>query len=125
MVLKNYSLKSNNCSLYTVILFLIISCSNTKKEYEDYNEDDFYEVQGIVTKIIPTSDVFDSPRNRDIYYDYYLWLSKPLKGEEKNIDLMINPGDGIIVLVHKDDSLINFYARRGIINSGSAGNGTD
>ena len=77
MVLKNYSLKSNNCSLYTVILFLIISCSNTKKEYEDYNEDDFYEVQGIVTKIIPTSDVFDSPRNRDIYYDYYLWLSKP------------------------------------------------
>ena len=87
------------------------------KKYEDYSEGDFYEVQGIITKVAPTSDPFDSPRKRNIFYDYHLEMNPPLKGCEKGIDLVLKPGDPIVVLVHRDDNKINFYGRFGVIDN--------
>jgi len=58
----------------TLILSLSIgfqSC-NSEKKYSDYNEKDFYEVQGIITSAIPTSDPFDLPPMKDFKFDYFL-----------------------------------------------------
>ena len=41
---------------------------------------------------------------------------EPFRGGEKNIDLYLNSGQPIVVLVHKKDSTINFYGYNGMIN---------
>ncbi|MCX2839450.1 hypothetical protein OQ279_14965 [Salinimicrobium sp. MT39] len=102
--------------LLLIILLVFIACEKKQKRYEDYNEKDFYEVQGIITEIRPTSYAFDSPRNRNIFYDYHLEMNPPLKGSEEGIDLVLKPGDPIVVLVHKENIEITFYGRYGIID---------
>lgn len=102
-------------NLFLILLF-VLGCSEKKKTYYDYNENEFYEVQGVITKTVPTSDPFDSPRKRNIFYDYHLDFSPPLKGSENGIDLVLRVGDPIVVLVHKDDINITFYGRFGIID---------
>ena len=101
----------------TLILSLSIgfqSC-NSEKKYSDYNEKDFYEVQGIITSAIPTSDPFDLPPMKDFKFDYFLSDSIPLNGEEKNIQSQwAKQGVPIIVLVHKKDEKISFFGRPGV-----------
>lgn len=103
-----------------VFIFLILaffySCGSGEKKYEDYNESDFYEVQGIVTETHSSSDPFDSSRIKTIFYDYHLEFNKPLSGSEKNIDLVLRVGDPIVVLVFKKDKKISFFARHGIVD---------
>ncbi|WP_156025514.1 hypothetical protein [Tenacibaculum sp. 47A_GOM-205m] len=100
-------------STILVSLFLF-SCG--KKKYEDYNEEDFIEKQGIITKMTRTSNPLDSEWNRDIIYAYNLEEESVSYGQENNIDLMFKLGQPIVILVHKDDDKISFYARRGLIN---------
>lgn len=95
----------------------LLSCNNTTvKKYEDYKESDFYEVQGVVKKVIRSPKLFDSPRSRTVFYDYHLDLGKPIAGKEENIDLVVNPGDAIVVLVCKNDIKVSFFCRHGIID---------
>lgn len=94
----------------------LLSCNTNVKKYEDYDENDFYEVQGIITKTVPSSNSFDSPRNKTIFYDYHLDMGVPLKGSEENIDLILKAGDPIMVLVHKENIEISFYGGFGIID---------
>ncbi len=85
-------------------------------KYEDYDEDDFYPVQGIITKVTPTSNPFDNPHNKVIYFDYNLEKITPLQGSESNINLMLKAGDPIIVLVYKANDEISFFGGFGIID---------
>ena len=63
---------SNFMKNILLILFVltILSC-NSEKRYEDYNEEDFYEVQGIITSANPNNDPFDSPTVKNIYFEYF------------------------------------------------------
>lgn len=101
-----------NC-LFFIFLY---SCGSVEKKYEDYKENEFYEVQGIITKIFNSSDLFDSPRVKTIFYDYHLELPVPIQGKEENIDLVLKAGDLIVVLVHEKDITVSFFGRYGIID---------
>jgi len=99
-----------------VLLFIGLIYSCGKKKFEDYNKNDFNEIQGIITNVKRTPSPFDNSRVRNIEYLYYLGKNKPFKGGEKNIDLFLDVGQPIVVLVHKNDSTINFYGYRGVLN---------
>ena len=99
--------------LISTLVFLTVSC---EKDYNDYNPRDFYEVQGIVTDVIPTQNPFDDPWDSYIYWEYHFDRHPPLKGSEKETELMINKGYPIVVLVHKDDINISFFGRLGFSN---------
>ena len=100
--------------LLFAIVFTLSSCN--EKKYEDYNEDDFIEVQGLITRIKKTANPIDSEWNKDITYAYNLDKEVINHGIERNVDLMFKIGQPIVILVHKEDEKISFYARRGLIN---------
>ncbi|RKF04382.1 hypothetical protein C8N26_1049 [Tenacibaculum lutimaris] len=101
---------------YLIIFIVFFSCSKEKR-YEDFNENDFYEVQGIITKVYQTSSVFDSSYNKLMDYSYALNDSVFLNGSEKEFYKAWVVGEPIVVLVHKKDSKINFYARNGVLDN--------
>ena len=108
-------MKKKNYLILLLLIGLIYSCG--EKKYENYNENEFNEVQGVITKVKRSSNPFDSSRVSDIEYFYYLGEKEPFRGGEKNIDLYFNLGQPIVILVHKKDSTINFYGYNGTINT--------
>tara|TARA_R110002167_G_scaffold258239_2_gene464826 strand:+ start:759 stop:1166 length:408 start_codon:yes stop_codon:yes gene_type:complete len=103
--------------LQIIILFLLlIGCKEqSTKNYEDYDENDFIEVQGILIKSIRNT-VYPDGFEADLYFIYNLDQDKPNTGYEKGtpyIDLY--NGDPITVLVHRENSEISFYGSSGII----------
>ena len=101
-------------TLFT-LLFLAFGCGNpAKKEYEDYNEDDFVEVQGILTRTFGKARFPDKFRT-DIYFIYNLDKENPDTGFELGSPYMLDEGEPIIVLVHRNDHKISFFGTRGII----------
>ena len=102
---------------YLVILILFCFSCGEEKRYEDYKENDFYETQGVVTKVYQTSSVFDSSLNKLMDYTYVINDSVFLEGKEKEFHKAWVFGQPVIVLIHKKDSNISFYARDGILNN--------
>jgi hypothetical protein len=102
---------------YLVILILFCFSCGEEKRYEDYKENDFYETQGVVTKVYQTSSVFDSSLNKLMDYTYVINDSVFLEGKEKEFHKAWEFGQPVIVLIHKKDSNISFYARDGILNN--------
>ena len=99
-----------------LIVFLVISCKElTIKRYENYNEDDFIEVQGIVTKTVGRKTLQNTARN-DIYFVYNLNKERPDVGFELKSPYVLNNGGPVIVLVHKKDSDVSSFGARGILN---------
>ncbi|MCA0133891.1 hypothetical protein [Winogradskyella alexanderae] len=95
-----------------------LSSCESKKRYSDYNESDFYEVQGFIESAIPTSDPFDSPTEKDIRFKYFLDRDNPISGMENDLEMFeAKTGFPLIVLVHKDDENISFYGRVGILEN--------
>ena len=105
-----------------ILLFVIsISCSS-KKGYEDYDKNDFYEVQGIITSVERTRDATDYTNLKNIEYEYFLMDSIKLKGKENSIGLVgLFQGAPIVILVHKNDKDISFYGYNGTVDSLSYG----
>lgn len=97
-------------------LFVILSCNKAKEKIEDYTEDELYEVQGIITKITPTSSPFDDSNIKIMNYIYHLDYESPLEGIDKNYDLVYTEGAPIIVLVSKKNPKISFFSRFGRID---------
>ena len=105
-----------NTYLYLLlILLLCIGCNESaKKKYEDYNDKDFIEVQGILTRSFRKTkfpDRFES----DIYFIYNLDKDKPNKGYELGSPYMLDEGEPVIILVHHSNEAISFFGSRGII----------
>jgi hypothetical protein len=100
----------------------LYSCKEGIKQSEDdidlneYKEEDYYKVQGIVVKKNFHFNYVDKFNKRSLVYIYRLDLNEPLVGIEKNTRLMINPEEPIAVMVHKRDSTISFIGHRGIID---------
>lgn len=102
---------------YLVILILFCFSCSEEKRYEDYKEGDFYEVQGVITKVYQTSSIFDESHNKLMGYTYVINDSVFLEDKEKEFHKAWEFGQPIIVLVHKEDYNISFYARDGILNN--------
>ncbi|WP_417873496.1 hypothetical protein [Xanthomarina gelatinilytica] len=97
--------------------FGLISCESEKK-YSDFNETDFYEVQGIINYANQTSDPFDSSTEKNVSFTYFLDRPNPKTGIEKNLEMFeAQKGYPLIVLVHKNDESISFYGRVGILEN--------
>lgn len=100
-----------------IFLILILSSCSTKK-YEDFQVDDFIEVQGIITSAKRTSYPFDSAWHKDIKFTYFINGEKILFGSEDDLNFTgLIKGQPIIVLVHKNDESISFYGRNGILDN--------
>ncbi|MDF0708274.1 hypothetical protein [Flagellimonas okinawensis] len=91
----------------------LIGCSESKKKFEDYNDDDFIEVQGIIFKTKRKID-YKNISKTSIYFIYNLEKETPDVGFELNSPFMLNDGEPVIILVHKDDEKISFFGARGI-----------
>lgn len=100
-----------------LLSFGLTSCKS-EKGYSDYNESDFYEVQGFIESANSTSDPFDSPTEKNIRFKYFLDRDNPISGIEKDLEMFeAKTGFPLIVLVHKDDENISFYGRVGILEN--------
>ncbi|WP_437400073.1 hypothetical protein [Flagellimonas lutimaris] len=92
-----------------------ISCKESNKKFEDYNDDDFIEVQGIIIKTKRKVD-FKNITKTSIYFIYNLDKERPDVGFEVDSPFMLNDGEPVIILVHKDDQKISFFGARGIMD---------
>lgn len=106
--------------LYFIVPLLLtlvaVGCNDepTKKKYEDYNEEDFVEVQGIVTKVEKQHGYQSLVVN--ISYIYNLDQEKPTKGYEADSPFIPIEGGPAIILVHKDDENVSFFSQSGILD---------
>ena len=95
-----------------------LSSCESEKRYSDYNESEFYEVQGFIESSSPTSDPFDSPTEKNIRFKYFLDRDNPKLGIENNLEMFeAKTGFPLIVLVHKNNENISFYGRVGILEN--------
>lgn len=106
---------------YITLLFIFLFCScnwEQKKNnpYENFNENDYYKVQGIVVNVSSNFNYVDKFSKRDIKFIYHLELTKPLFSVEKNSVLFFDPGDPVVVMLRKKDSTDPFIAHRGIFD---------
>jgi len=89
------------------IVFLIISCQEQQiKRYEDYNEEDFIEVQGLIIKV--EKEFAYQNRKVDVTYIYNLEHDKPTVGHEKNTPFIPMAGQPKVILVHKYKHNVTF-----------------
>ncbi|WP_228235199.1 hypothetical protein [Allomuricauda sp. M10] len=99
-------------------LFLVthFSCNRENQpKYEDYNEEDFLLVPGIVTKVTRTP-IFA----RGWWYDYNIFYAYSLDsdtisvGKEMDVDMAVSEGEAIYILVHKYKKGLSFPTGRRI-----------
>ena len=91
---------------------------NARNNYEDYNEDDFVVVQGVITKSIPHR-IYSGRviyAGNDINFLYDLNGTSPKNGFETKSSFILNQGEPVLVLVHKSYDSIAFISTRGIID---------
>ena len=101
----------------TMLLFFIASCKGLgKPKYEDYNEEDFIAVQGIVYKVTRTPVVRLLYYEVNAYYIYNLDSEHPKIGKEMDVPVVVEEGDPQVILIHKDDENISFMGRGRTIN---------
>lgn len=98
------------------LLFLVIGCGlSSDKQYQDYDPDNFIEVQGIITRVFHRS-VYPDKRVTDLRFIYQLDSAAPKQNMERGTPFLLNDGDPAVILVHKDDNDISFFGSRGIID---------
>ncbi|WP_405384983.1 hypothetical protein [Maribacter sp. LLG6340-A2] len=98
-----------------ILFFIIISCNHKdKRDYEDYNDEDFLPVQGIITKVYKKSAINNFIK-KDIHFIYNLEKENPSKGYEIYSPYILKEGEPVVILVHKDNDSISFFGSRGII----------
>ncbi len=99
--------------MFSVANLLVFSSCNKERQpqYEDFNEEDFVLVPGIVTKITRTP-IYARGNwyEYNVYYAYNLKSDTILVGKEMDVDLALKEGDGFYVLVNKKDKGISFIA---------------
>jgi|TARA_E500000318_G_scaffold94771_1_gene94270 hypothetical protein len=107
---KNLSKYLFVISFFGVLLLVFSSCNEAKQlKYEDFDEEDFVLVPGIVTKITRTPIYARGDWYKyNVYYAYNLDSDSVSVGKKMDVDMAVNEGDGIYVLVHKEDEDISF-----------------
>lgn len=110
--MKNLSKFIAHCLSIGVLVFVFSGCNQEQKpKYEDFDEDDFILVPGIVTKITRTPIYArGSWYEYNVYYAYNLESDIVLEGKEMDVDLALKEGEGTYILVHKRDNGISYIA---------------
>ncbi|MBQ4915590.1 hypothetical protein J8L85_14135 [Maribacter sp. MMG018] len=89
------------------IILLYYGCKEQSiKSYEDYNEQDFVEVQGLIIKV--EKEFAYQNRKVDVTYIYNLEKDKPTVGHEKNTPFIPMAGQPKVILVHKYEENVTF-----------------
>lgn len=102
--------------LFFIFYIVIVGCNEESiKRYEDYNEEDFIEVQGIIMRTVKKNN-FQNFIETDIHYIYNLGQEKPTIGKELKSDYMPHEGAPAIILVYKEDKNVTFFSRSGILD---------
>ncbi|WP_445385752.1 hypothetical protein ACT6NV_02825 [Robiginitalea sp. IMCC44478] len=109
-------LELKNQFTFIITLLFFAGCNSfSEKRYEDYDEKDFIEVQGILVKSFRNT-VYPDGFEADLYFIYNLDKDKPDTGYEKGTPYLgLHDGDPITVLVHNENPKISFYGSSGII----------
>lgn len=105
---------------FTCVLILVFLFSCAEKKYEDYDENDFYEVNGVVTNVSLRPNAFGDNQNHYVSYDYFVNDSVFYTGYSRDSYLSIlNRGIGgaVIVKVYKKNPRVNFFWKEGILNN--------
>ena len=93
-----------------LIISLIILFQGCKekstKNFEDYNEEDFVEVQGIIIKV--ETEFSYQNRKVDVTYIYDLEKDNPTIGNEKNSPFILMVGQPRVIMVHKYEDNVSF-----------------
>ncbi len=97
-----------------ISILFVLNSSCTKKGFSEYNENEFYKVQGIIISDKATDYPFDSAFMKKIKYEYFINDTLILKGSENFSFKDMVKGMPIEVLVHKKNEKISFYWRNGI-----------
>ncbi|WP_156102172.1 hypothetical protein [Muricauda sp. MAR_2010_75] len=104
--------------IFIPIILVIVSTigcqEQSKKQYEDYNEKDFTEVQGIVIRV--EQEFAYQSRKIDVTYIYNLDKEVPDIGYEEDNPFIALEGQPAIILVHKDLPNITFYGGSGYLD---------
>ena len=89
------------------LILLFHGCKEQSiKSYEDYNEEDFVEVQGLIVKV--EKEFAYQNRKVDVTYIYDLEKDKPAIGHEKNTPFIPMAGEPSVILVHKYEDNVTF-----------------
>lgn len=101
--------------------FLLLMFSNCSRDqqprYEDYNPEDFLMVPGIVVKRAKTPIIGPWWNDYHIYYAYNLDSDNVLVGKAMDVNIAVDEGDGIYILVHKNEANVSFPAGLRILPS--------
>ncbi|SEM33508.1 hypothetical protein SAMN04488008_1222 [Maribacter orientalis] len=91
-----------------VLVFLVMLGCNKQgaKKYEDYNEKDFFETQGLIIKV--EKEFAYQNRKVDVTYIYNLEQDKPTVGHEKDSPFIPMAGQPMVILVHKYEENVTF-----------------
>ncbi|MDO6854122.1 hypothetical protein Q4599_11075 [Cellulophaga lytica] len=89
------------------LILLFQGCKEQSiKSYENYNEEDFVEVQGLIIKV--EKEFAYQNRKVDVTYIYDLEKDKPTVGHEKNTPFIPMVGQPKVILVHKYENNVTF-----------------
>lgn len=94
--------------IISFILFFLGCKEQSIKSYEDYNEEDFVEVQGLIIKV--EKEFAYQNRKVDVTYVYDLEKDKPTVGHEKNTPFITMAGQPKVILVHKFEDNVTFLS---------------
>jgi len=102
------------CNILTMRNFLIISLivlfhgcrEKSTKNFEDYNEEDFVEVQGLIIKV--EKEFAYQNGKVDITYIYDLEKDNPTIGHEKDSPFIPMVGEPRVIMVHKYEENVSF-----------------
>lgn len=109
---RRYEMQNRLLTLFGVLFLLSCNWNSTKNNYENFNEVDYFRVQGIVVKKIIGFNYVDK-FTKDVEFIYFLDRDKPLSSISKD-DPFLHPGDPVVVMLRKKDSTDVFIAHRGI-----------
>lgn len=105
---------------FTCLLMLVFLFSCAEKKYEDYDENDFHDVNGVVTSLGLRTNAFGNNQEIYISYDYFVNDSVYYSGYSSKARLSIlNSGVGgaVIIKVHKENPRINFFWKEGFLKN--------
>ena len=89
------------------LIILFLGCKEqSTKSYEDYNEEDFVEVQGLIIKV--KKEFAYQNRKVDVTYIYDLEKDKPTIGHEWNSPFIPMAGQPNVIMVHKYEDNVSF-----------------
>ncbi len=99
--------------LFISLFLLLPGCKEQSTNYEDYNEKDFVEVQGLIIKV--EKEFAYQDRKVDVTYIYDLKKDKPVIGYEDDTPFIPMAGAPAIILVHKYEDGVTFLGGLGYI----------